>query len=72
MRRRLILLPPPPSVIARLARCGHQVTSRADGLFDVANYGTACSAEEVLDLWCWMEIWPAGCNRQRGQWLCGG
>jgi hypothetical protein len=76
VRRCLRWFPPPPSIRARLGRGGYLVTDRADGLYDVASYGVACSAEEVLDLWCWMEIWPSCSAVSRAplgpQVLCGG
>lgn len=73
-RRCLKLYPPPPSILGRLSRGGYVVTLRCDGLYNIENYGTSCSAQELLDLWCWMEIWPggSGLNGLAPQRLCGG
>jgi hypothetical protein len=44
--------------IALLARHGHRVTRRADGLYDVTMYGRAVTFEQVMDLWVAVQTWP--------------
>jgi hypothetical protein len=44
--------------IELLARHGHRVTRRADGLYDVTMYGRAVTFEQVMDLWVAVQTWP--------------
>jgi hypothetical protein len=44
--------------IALLARHGHRVTRRPDGLYDVTRYGRAVTLAQVMDLWVAVQTWP--------------
>lgn len=44
--------------IALLARHGHRVSRRPDGLYDVTGYGRAVTLAQVMDLWVAVQTWP--------------